>query len=123
MTETRNQVTDVNSGITVVHAPEKHRYELHDAGAVVGFTKYRLAAARNQMVFIHTEVDEAYAGRGLAGKLAGVAVADVVASGRRVVPICPYIASYLRRHRDFEESVDWPADARGADGPDGADGR
>jgi len=96
--------------IEVVHNPERRRYELHDAG-VIGFTRYRLA--EDKVVFIHTEVDEAYSGQGLASKLARFALDDVRSSGRRIVPLCPYIASWLRKHHDFDDIVDWPAEQEG----------
>lgn len=97
--------------IEVVHNPERRRYELHDDGGVIGFTKYR--RAEDKVVFIHTEVDDAYAGQGLASKLARFALEDVRASGRRIVPLCPYIASWLRKHHDFDDIVDWPAEQEG----------
>ncbi|NKX55634.1 N-acetyltransferase [Arthrobacter sp. E918] len=95
----------------IVHNPERRRYELRDDGVVIGFTKYRRAGGK--VVFIHTEVDEDYAGQGLASKLARFALADVRASGRRIVPVCPYIASWLRTHHDFDDLVDWPAEQEG----------
>ncbi|MFD1211419.1 GNAT family N-acetyltransferase [Arthrobacter sp. GCM10027362] len=100
--------------IEVVHNPERHRYELRggeDGDAVVGFTKYRPAGGK--VVFIHTEVDGAYAGQGLASKLARSALSDVRDAGRRIVPVCPYIASWLRKHHDFDDIVDWPAEQEG----------
>jgi predicted GNAT family acetyltransferase len=97
--------------VAVVHAPERHRYELRDGGAVIGFTRYR--ADGRQVVFVHTEVDEAYSGQGLASKLARSALQDVRASGRRIVPECPYIAAWLRKHHDFDDIVDWPAAREG----------
>ncbi|MCG2621880.1 N-acetyltransferase [Arthrobacter sp. I2-34] len=96
--------------IEVVHNPQRHRYELHDGG-VIGFTKYRLGEGK--VIFIHTEVDDAYSGQGLASKLARYALDDVRASGRRIVPLCPYIASWLRKHHDFDDIVDWPAEQEG----------
>ncbi|MCU1441955.1 MAG: family N-acetyltransferase [Cryobacterium sp.] len=95
------------TGITVVHAPERSRYELHDGGRTIGFTVYRLSPT-DQVVFTHTEVDDAYSGQGLASQLARFALDDVRASGRRIVPICPYIAAYLRKHHDYDDIVDLP---------------
>jgi predicted GNAT family acetyltransferase len=34
---------------------------------------------------------------------------DAVARGERIVPLCPFIAAYLRTHPGWEGSVDWPA--------------
>lgn len=99
--------------VDAVHAPERQRYELRDGAAVIGFTQYRLGGGGRQVVFLHTEVDRAYSGQGLASKLARFALGDVRAGGRRIVPLCPYIASYLRKHPDFDDIVDWPAEKEG----------
>ncbi len=98
------------SVITLRHAPEKHRYELVDGDRVAGFTRYRLRTRQNQVVFIHTEVHDDYAGQGLAPLLARFALDDVVAHGRRIVAICPFIAAYLRRHPEYNDYVDAPED-------------
>ncbi|MCW2134046.1 GNAT family N-acetyltransferase [Arthrobacter sp. VKM Ac-2550] len=96
--------------ITLVHAPERHRYELHDGDATIGFTIYRrLQPGQDQVVFVHTEVDDAYAGQGLASKLARFALDDVKASGRRILPLCPYIAAFVRKHHEYDDVLDVPA--------------
>jgi uncharacterized protein len=101
--------------ITVVHAPERHRYELRDNGTTIGFADYHLRST-GQVVFTHTEVEDAYSGQGLASELARFALDDVRAGGRRIVPICPYIAAYLRRHHDYDDLVDLPPAREAATG-------
>lgn len=93
--------------ITVAHAPEQRRYEIRDDDTVVGFTQYRTPDGK-QRVFFHTEVDPAYGGLGLAGRLVSFALADVADTGERIVPICPYVAKYLRKHTEYDALVDWP---------------
>ena len=61
--------------VTVVDAPERSRYEISVDGALAGFAVYRLAPGR--VIFVHTEIDDAYAGHGLGGKLARAALDDV----------------------------------------------
>ena len=51
--------------ITYVHAPEHHRYEIRDGAELAGFTQYRLPDDEH-VDFVHTEVDDKYAGQGLA---------------------------------------------------------
>ncbi|EMY32898.1 hypothetical protein D477_017779 [Arthrobacter crystallopoietes BAB-32] len=101
---------DAGQAIAVVHNPERRRYELQDGGKVIGFTKYRFRSNQNQMVFVHTEVDDAYAGQGLASKLARFALDDVRAAGRRIVPLCPYIRAWVRKHPEYLDAVDMPTD-------------
>lgn len=91
--------------ITVVNAPERSQYELRDGDATIGFTHYRIRHT-GQVIFTHTEVDEAYAGQGLAGQLARFALDDVRATGGRIMASCPYISAYLRRHHEYDDIVD-----------------
>jgi predicted GNAT family acetyltransferase len=97
--------------VVVRHAPERSRYELVDGEEVVGHADYRdLDGTPVRRDMTHTEVDDAYGGRGLASVLVQFALDDVRASGLRVVPHCPYVASWLRRHEGrFDDLVDWPA--------------
>ena len=51
-------------------------------------------------------VEERFAGRGLAGQLVSAALADTRAVGKRIVPVCPYVAKYVKSHHDFDDIVD-----------------
>ncbi|MFK0225190.1 GNAT family N-acetyltransferase [Streptomyces sp. NPDC090303] len=82
----------------------RHRYEILVDGARAGLTAYRDRDDRR--VFFHTEVDEAYAGQGLAGILVEQALTDVRAAGLRVVPVCPYVAKFLKKHEEFSDITD-----------------
>jgi predicted GNAT family acetyltransferase len=93
----------------VQNAPERHRYELIDERAgTIGFARYKLRPAHNQILLIHTEVDKAYSGQGLGAQLARFALDDAKSSGLRIVPLCPYIAAYLRTHHEYDDLLDRP---------------
>ncbi|MDV6297414.1 GNAT family N-acetyltransferase [Rhodococcus aetherivorans] len=97
------------ANITVNHAPDRHRYELRDGDTVIGFTQYRTRTSGDtRRVFVHTEVDPTYGGLGLAARLVEFALDDVAATGERIVPLCPYVAKYLRTHHNYDHLVDWP---------------
>lgn len=99
--------TDADA-IAVAHNPQKRRYELRDGEHVPGFTQYRLPDDQ-RVDFIHTEVDAAYGGRGLASDLVRFALDDVRASGKRIVPHCPYVAAWIKRHPGVVDDItDWP---------------
>ncbi|WP_433544149.1 GNAT family N-acetyltransferase (plasmid) [Streptomyces sp. CA-294286] len=89
---------------TVRRVDEAHRYEILVGGTTAGLTAYR--DRDDQRVFHHTEVDDAFAGQGLASVLVARALSDVRASGRRIVPVCPYVAKFLDRHGEFADLVD-----------------
>ncbi|GAB4006266.1 GNAT family N-acetyltransferase [Nocardioides ultimimeridianus] len=94
--------------IDYVHAPEQHRYEIRDDDEVIGLAQYRLPDDVH-VDFVHTEVDDAYGGQGLASKLVAFALADVEAQGKRIIPHCPYVAAWLTKHPGrYDDLVDWP---------------
>ncbi|GHA88630.1 GNAT family N-acetyltransferase [Streptomyces termitum] len=82
----------------------RHRYEIRVEGALAGFTSFR--DREDRRVFFHTEIDDAYAGQGLAGILVRHALDDVRATGRRIVPVCPYVAKFLKKHEEFADLTD-----------------
>ncbi|MER6216205.1 MULTISPECIES: GNAT family N-acetyltransferase [unclassified Streptomyces] len=88
----------------VVRVDARHRYEILVDGERAGLTAYR--DRDEQRVFFHTEIDDAYAGQGLAAILVGQALSDVRASGKRIVPVCPYVAKFLTKHREFADITD-----------------
>ncbi|KAK1176898.1 GNAT family N-acetyltransferase [Streptomyces sp. NBS 14/10] len=94
-----------SSTTTVVErADADRRYEILVDGRRAGLTAYRDLGV--QRVFFHTEVDEAFAGQGLGPHLVQQALADVRASGMRIVPVCPYVAKFLKRHDEFADITD-----------------
>ncbi len=78
--------------------PEASRFELLVDGRLAGFAQYRLNDERITMY--HTEVEPEYEGRGLGDELARAALDDVRRRGLVLVPLCPFIAAYIRRHPD-----------------------
>ncbi|MEV6878594.1 GNAT family N-acetyltransferase [Amycolatopsis sp. NPDC051128] len=96
-------MTDENQ---VVDNPGEGRYELWAGEKLAGFAAYDQRGALT--VFTHTEIDDAFSGQGLGKVLAAGALDDVVAKGRTIVPVCPFIAGYLRKHPDYSGHVRWP---------------
>jgi hypothetical protein len=100
-----DQQTDNGGTVTVVtDVPERSRYEITVDGKLAGFAVYRTRPDR--IVIIHSEIDDAYQGRGLAGKLTRGALDDIRANGLLVTPQCPYTASYIRKHPEYLDLVD-----------------
>lgn len=92
--------------ITVTRDDDASRYEIRHDGVLAGFAEFDLRPGTIR--FIHTEIDPAFQGKGLAGRLAADALADAAASGDDIVPICPYIAKYLRTHDVPGATIRWP---------------
>jgi predicted GNAT family acetyltransferase len=82
--------------------PAAGRYEVTVDGEPAGFAAYRIHGDR--IIFTHTEVDDAYEGRGVGGALARAALDDVRARGQyRVTALCPFISAWIERHPDYQD--------------------
>lgn len=62
---------------------------------------YRLSPG--VITFVHTEVPDALAGRGVGSKLAKGALENVRAQGLKVVAECPFIKGYLAKHPEYND--------------------
>ena len=91
----------------VVQNEAESRYEVWSGDSLAGFSAYMVDG--DEVVFTHTEIDDAYAGQGLGKILAAGALDDVVSQGKVVVPVCPFIARYVLKNQDqYESHVKWP---------------
>ena len=90
--------------VVVQDQPGKQRYEAFLGDELVGFAAYELTPGL--VVFTHTEVDEAFEGRGVGGALVQGALDDVRRAGdRKVQPRCPFVASWIAEHPDYQDLV------------------
>lgn len=88
---------------SVADAPAASRYEIHVDGDLAGFAEYRLHDGL--IAFTHTEIADAYEGRGLAGELVAFALGDARARGLAVHPFCPYVRSFIAKHPEHLDLV------------------
>src|SRR5262245_28104359 len=70
-----------------------------------GIAELTYAIAGSQFILKHTEVPKALRGGGIAGKLARAGLEYAKANGLRVIPLCPYVISYLTRHPEYQGLV------------------
>jgi predicted GNAT family acetyltransferase len=87
----------------VADNPRASRYELWLGATRAGMIEYR--AEPGVVVLVHTEVAPAFAGQGLGERLVAGALADLRARGLKLVPLCPFVRAYLRRHPDQDDLV------------------
>jgi hypothetical protein len=100
-----------SDNIVVRDNPTELRYELLLGGDVVGEIQYRLAPPA--VVLVHTEVSPSLEGKGFGTRLVAGALDDVRARGLRVVPLCPFVRSYIRRHPEYGDLVVREAEVAG----------
>ena len=86
--------------MTVRDNAARHRFEMDIEGGVA-FANYR--ADDSVVVVTHTEVPASLNGRGLGSKLVAGMLDLIRASGRKVVPACGFVASFIRSHPEYQD--------------------
>ena len=79
------------------------RYEALAGGDLLGQIRYRIEPGL--VVLVHTDVAPAAEGKGVGSRLVEGALTDIRSRGLRVVPICPFVADYIRRHPEHADLV------------------
>jgi predicted GNAT family acetyltransferase len=87
----------VEEKVEVHDNPFEGRYEIRLEGRTAGFTAYKFKP--HLIAFLHTEIDPSLEGRGLGSTLVGSALDDARACGLEVLPFCPFVNEFIRRHR------------------------
>jgi hypothetical protein len=87
---------------TVTNNPAANQFEL-STGRKLAFLQYKLRPGR--IVFLHTEVPKELEGHGIGGKLARAGLEFARKQGLVVVPLCPFVADYIKRHPEFVDLV------------------
>ncbi len=72
-------------------------------GELVGEIVYRTAPG--VIALVHTEVAPSAEGHGIGSGLVAGALDDIRSRGLHVVPVCPFVAAYLRRHPEQRDLV------------------
>jgi predicted GNAT family acetyltransferase len=93
----------MDAGIKVRDVPERNRYEAVIDDTVAGFIEYTVA--NGDRAFTHTEVSDAFEGKGVGSALAKGALEDLRARQLKVRPFCPFVAGWIKRHQDYLELV------------------
>jgi uncharacterized protein len=88
--------------VRVVDNPAELRYELYaDDGELAGEILYRRLPGA--LALVHTEVDPKR--QGLGSELVKGALDDMRERGLNVVPVCPFVIAYIRRHPEYADLV------------------
>lgn len=88
--------------VQVVHNAAQSRFEATVDGhlSVLDYTQ-----EDGRMLATHTGVPTALRGRGIAGQLAHAALEHAREQNLAVVPLCSYMASYIRKHPEYQPLV------------------
>ncbi len=89
--------------LTVHDNKEERRYEARIGTKIVGVIPYQ--AEPGSLTLIHTEVGRAFEGKGVGSRLVAEALEDIRRRGLSLVPVCPFVRAYLRRHPEQSDLV------------------
>jgi predicted GNAT family acetyltransferase len=92
-----------STDVVIKDNPERSRFEIWVGDELAGFSQYRRRG--DEYTFIHTETEPAFAGQGLAGRLVSAALDEVRARGASVLPMCPFVRVYIKRHPHYLDLV------------------
>jgi uncharacterized protein len=82
----------------VVNNVEGHQFEIRVDDQVARLN-YKIGD--RQIELIHTEVPASLGGQGLANELARAALEFAAHQSLRVIPTCPFVRAFLKRHDEF----------------------
>jgi predicted GNAT family acetyltransferase len=82
----------------VINNEDEQQYEVKLEGHTAMLVYEREG---NTILLLHTEVPPTLEGHGIASKLARTALDNARTNGFNVVPLCPFVASYIRRHPEY----------------------
>jgi len=86
--------------LTVIHNEAAQRFELPVDGALALLTYRRFP---DRIVLLHTEVPPPFEGHGMAAKLSRSALDFARANRLQVVPLCPYVSSFIQKHPEYQD--------------------
>lgn len=83
----------------LINNESKHQYEFH----LEGYTpKIEYIINNNSEIFLtHTEVHPALGGRGIGTQLVKKVLEDIKNKELKLVPLCPFVAAYIKRHPEW----------------------
>jgi predicted GNAT family acetyltransferase len=95
-------MSDDTGALTVRHNKGASRFEI-EADGKVALLDY-MWTGRN-ITYTHTEVPPELEGQGIGGKLARYALEFARDNDLKVIPVCPFVTGYLRRHPEYRPLV------------------
>jgi uncharacterized protein len=88
--------------VSVRDNAEQNRFEAYVDGRLVGFSVYALSDG--VITFTHTEVDDAFEGRGVGSTLVRASLDQVRSGGSlRVRALCPFVRAWIQEHPDYQD--------------------
>ncbi|WP_027481667.1 GNAT family N-acetyltransferase [Deinococcus pimensis] len=93
-------MSDVDVKVTDNRDEQRYEASLPEG---LAYAEYRPVG--NALLFSHTEVPEELEGRGVGSTLVRFALDDARSRGLMVIPMCPFVAAFMRRHHEYADLV------------------
>ena len=87
--------------LTVLHLPEKNRFEIRVDSLVAELT-YTLHG--DTITFLHTGVPSELEGQGVGKKLVKAGLDYAQANGFKIRSMCWFVSGYMKRHPEYQTS-------------------
>lgn len=91
------------SNITFTNNEADQRYEAALDGTLAAYAEYNLL--NDAILFPHTKVLPEHEGKGLGSAIVKHVLDDARARGLHVIPVCEFVASTIRKHREYVDLV------------------
>jgi len=86
----------------LINNENDHRYEYHIEDFIA---KIEYIRSGERIYLTHTEVPTELEGKGIASSLVKKVLADIQEKGLKLVPLCPFVNAYIRRHPEWDSIV------------------
>ena len=89
--------------IPLVKNGTKKRFEIKVDGH---FAFINYGEMEYQIALVHTEIDPELAGTGAAAAVAEKTLEYIKESGKQLLPFCPYVFAFIKKHPEWKTIVD-----------------
>lgn len=87
----------------IINNEEQQQFEYREGNELATLT-YKFY--KKDIAFMHTNVPESLAGKGIASALAASAFEYAKKLNKPVMVYCPFVAAYLKRHPELKDQID-----------------
>ena len=86
----------------LINNTEAKRYEMHIEGLT---PRIEYIMAKDKIYLTHTEVPKELEGKGIGSALVKKVLEDIEKKDLTLVPMCPFVAMYIKRHPEWKKLV------------------
>ncbi|SHG14111.1 GNAT family N-acetyltransferase [Dysgonomonas macrotermitis] len=87
----------------LINNTDEKQYEFH-VGKYLAKIEY-IKTDTGEIYLTHTEVPTALEGQGIGSQLVEKVLTDIENNQLRLIPLCPFVAGYIKKHPDWRRIV------------------